>query len=274
VTSRFLDGLSGDPVATATSGATSGISLSLVSLHGDVVRTTSPTAVTSPDGQFNDADEFGVTRDAADPTGAVTANGPRYGWLGAKQRAADTGAGLMLMGVRVYAPVLGRFLQADPVYGGNETTYGYPNNPITMFDLDGRWGMPKWVKKAAKATGRWAYNNAGYISIGVCVVSVGLGCGIAMAAAAGIAAHKAYNSCRGCGRSKRFGKAFGAAAFSYVGKGLGSTGAGRSRSPSKSRRHVTRHCSARRLAAMFAGMRRPGTEHSSLVTTTADVDEV
>jgi len=57
----------------------------------------------------------------------------------------------MLMGVRVYAPVMGRFLQIDPVYGGNESTYGYPNNPITMFDLDGRMSLSfKWAKQVVK----------------------------------------------------------------------------------------------------------------------------
>jgi hypothetical protein len=42
------------------------------------------------------------------------------------------------MGVRLYAPVLGRFLSTDPVYGGNSTTYGYPTDPINAFDLDGK----------------------------------------------------------------------------------------------------------------------------------------
>jgi RHS repeat-associated protein len=161
VTTRFLDGLAGDPVATSTTGASSAITLNLVNLHGDVVRTTSPTATTAPDGQFNDADEFGVTRDAADPTGAATANGPRYGWLGAKQRAADTGAGLMLMGVRVYAPILGRFLQVAPVYGAGDTAYSYPNNPITMFDLDGR--IPGWMKRAGSFMQRKAYGGYSFL---------------------------------------------------------------------------------------------------------------
>lgn len=137
-TTRFLDGLSGDPVATSTTGASSAIGLNLVNLRGDVVRTTSVTATSAPDGQFNDADEFGITRDPADPTGAATANGPRYGWLGAKQRAADTGAGLVLMGVRVYAPQLGRFLQADPIYGGSANAYDYANaEPVVTTDISG-----------------------------------------------------------------------------------------------------------------------------------------
>jgi RHS repeat-associated protein len=113
-------------------------------LHGDVVRTSSITATGGADGALNDADEFGNVRDAASTTGTAIGTGARYGWLGAKLRAADTGNGLVIMGVRVYAPVLGRFLQRDPVYGGNSNAYSYPNDPIAMFDLDGRWSISRW----------------------------------------------------------------------------------------------------------------------------------
>jgi RHS repeat-associated protein len=63
--------------------------------------------------------------------------------LGGKQRATDTGAtGLTLMGVRLYSPIIGRFLSTDPVYGGNDNTYTYPADPVNSFDLDGRTTMP------------------------------------------------------------------------------------------------------------------------------------
>jgi RHS repeat-associated protein len=32
------------------------------------------------------------------------------------------------MGVRLYQPTLGRFLQADPVYSGNSNAYEYTNS--------------------------------------------------------------------------------------------------------------------------------------------------
>ena len=54
------------------------------------------------------------------------------------------------MDVRIYAPVLGRFLFIDPVYEGNANTYIYPADPINMYDLDGRlsWGdINNWVGK-------------------------------------------------------------------------------------------------------------------------------
>ena len=44
------------------------------------------------------------------------------------------------MGVRLYVPTLGRFLQTDPVPGGSANKYDYASqNPITNFDLNGRW---------------------------------------------------------------------------------------------------------------------------------------
>lgn len=71
-----------------------------------------------------------------------TASG-RYNWLGAKQRSAETvGNSLILMGVRLYNPVTGRFLQIDPVPGGSANAYEYCTaDPINCADLDGaRWG--------------------------------------------------------------------------------------------------------------------------------------
>lgn len=42
------------------------------------------------------------------------------------------------MGVRSYAPALGRFLTPDPVMGGSANPYDYANqDPINLFDLNG-----------------------------------------------------------------------------------------------------------------------------------------
>jgi RHS repeat-associated protein len=135
-TRRYLTGPAGYlGEATTTSGTTT-LSIALAGLHGDILRTTTPTATGSPDGQAVDADEFGIIHDP--DTGAI-GTGPRYSWLGTKQRATDAGtSGLTLMGVRLYTPLLGRFLSTDPVYGGNSTTYSYPVDPINRVDVDGR----------------------------------------------------------------------------------------------------------------------------------------
>jgi RHS repeat-associated protein len=135
-TRRYLDGLTGGlTVEAATTGGATTLTAQLVGLHGDILRTTTLTATGSPDGPGIDTNEYGVVRDT---TGAPT-TGPRHGWLGGHQRPADTGnTGLILMGVRLYAPLLGRFLQTDPIYGGNPNTYTYPVDPVGDVDLDGR----------------------------------------------------------------------------------------------------------------------------------------
>src|SRR5437899_3558203 len=44
------------------------------------------------------------------------------------------------MGVRLYLPSIGRFLQVDPVEGANANDYKYSNqDPINNSDLNGKW---------------------------------------------------------------------------------------------------------------------------------------
>jgi RHS repeat-associated protein len=71
----------------------------------------------------------------ANPTPTQT----RYGYLGSKQRYTSTGAGIIEMGARLYAPQLGRFLQTDPIEGGSANDYDYAyQDPLNSFDVDGR----------------------------------------------------------------------------------------------------------------------------------------
>jgi RHS repeat-associated protein len=103
-------------------------------LHGDIIATASTPAGQQPPASPTVAaeyDEFG------NPTSG-TSNG-RYGWLGAKQRSGDDQGGLLLMGVRLYNPLLGRFLQTDPVPGGSANEYDYcSQDPVNASDLDGQ----------------------------------------------------------------------------------------------------------------------------------------
>jgi RHS repeat-associated protein len=59
----------------------------------------------------------------ATPEGSTA--GVRYGWLGGKQRSAETVSGAVLMGGRLYDASAGRFLSADPEYDGSFNSYEY-----------------------------------------------------------------------------------------------------------------------------------------------------
>ncbi|UZN03158.1 hypothetical protein [Cellulomonas sp. S1-8] len=117
---RWVEGADGQ-VAVQTS-ATGDQVLQLVDLHGDVVGTVPiHDGAEKPSWQelsYASYDEFGSPRPLS---GGASANAPpaRYGWLGAAQRSADTPTGVVLMGVRLYHPGVGRFLQVDPVAGGS-----------------------------------------------------------------------------------------------------------------------------------------------------------
>jgi RHS repeat-associated protein len=71
--------------------------------------------------------------------GTRTGTGTTDSWLGPHQRGYEHTAGLnqVLMGARTYLPTYGIFTAADPVEGGNDSTYTYPNDPINRMDLDG-----------------------------------------------------------------------------------------------------------------------------------------
>ncbi|MGY0234097.1 discoidin domain-containing protein [Longispora urticae] len=158
---RNVSGPDGD--LAATTSATGEVKLSLSNLHGDVALTID-TALTSP--EFHEFDEFGVPK--------AGQAGQRYGWLGGKQRSSEAQGGVVLMGVRLYQPALGRFLQVDPVAGGSATAYDYCNaDPVNCTDLDGRWGWKKILGKVAAVASIAAIipGPIGMIASGVAAVS-------------------------------------------------------------------------------------------------------
>lgn len=144
-TTRYVASISGDLsgslVSEGTSvSAVSELTLALANPHGDVVTTlTVPTTgpATGVDG-WSTYDEYGnPTAAAATP---LEESGIGYGWVGSKQRSTQ-GHGLTLMGARVYNAVVGQFTSRDPIFGGNSTTYAYPQDPQNGYDLTGTMGF-------------------------------------------------------------------------------------------------------------------------------------
>lgn len=67
-----------------------------------------------------------------------------YAWHGQQQRPLEHQPGAIPtieMGARQYDPMLGRFLELDPVEGGNLNSYLYPVDPLNQSDLDGLFCM-------------------------------------------------------------------------------------------------------------------------------------
>ncbi|MGP7961317.1 DNRLRE domain-containing protein [Sanguibacter sp. A247] len=128
-------------------------------------------------------DEYGNRAGAGVKAGALD-----YGWLGGKERASDP-SGLLLMGVRLFNSVTGLFTSVDPVVGGNESVYGYPNDPINKLDLDGN----AWNWKAIAITSAVVLVGAaacisfpascGAVAVGVARVAVAVGSKVAARAA-------------------------------------------------------------------------------------------
>ncbi|MCW2599501.1 MAG: repeat protein [Frankiales bacterium] len=154
----YTSGLAGNLAASTTGTSTT---YQLSNLHGDIAVTT--TAGTNTLGASLEADEYGTPR-------GTTA---RYGWLGGKQRSSDDLGGIVLMGVRLYSPVLGRFLQTDPVPGGSANNYDYANqDPINQLDLDGRWPhFHHWKALAKFAIGAVALAACGGICLAAGIIA-------------------------------------------------------------------------------------------------------
>lgn len=127
---RNIAGVDGN-LAAIYNSQTGTAEMQYADIHGDIIVTASSNPGASGNGFTNiyNYDEFGAPKTAV----------PRYGWLGGGERSTETQTGTSLMGVRIYQPQLGRFLQKDPVRGGSANAYDYANqDPLNQLDLDGR----------------------------------------------------------------------------------------------------------------------------------------
>ncbi|QNA75393.1 RHS repeat-associated core domain-containing protein [Streptomyces sp. So13.3] len=152
---RNVRGLDGNLAATTTK--TGGAVLQLTNLHGDVALQLPLDTAVAP--VVLDSDEYGNPRSGQAAT--------RYDWLGGKQRSGDTPSGLTLMGARLYDPTSGRFLSADPVYGGNANSYEYcTGDPVGCTDLSGCTSVKRCGITYPVSTGWFPVKIYGYYGPG------------------------------------------------------------------------------------------------------------
>lgn len=158
---RYISGPTGGLEAITTNlSSVRNPTLQVTDLRGNIVAAPAAEAQTLTATQ--ESSEFGQPRDPQQNIGT-------YNWLGEHQRSGDTLGGVVLMGVRVYNPAVGRFLSVDPVPYGSPSPYLYPTDPINQTDLNGKWWS--WLKKAAG----WAWRNKGTILTVAASVIPGVG---------------------------------------------------------------------------------------------------
>jgi RHS repeat-associated protein len=125
-------------------------------IHGDIIykgNSASTRYTYDPFGQVIDSTgNLGtLTADDAGPN-TLTGNADN-GWAGPNRKLYEHQGSIATieMGARQYVPGLGRFLETDPITGGNTSDYNYPNDPINGSDLTGKWVCPVWANSACNA---------------------------------------------------------------------------------------------------------------------------
>ena len=145
-------------VTTTFKGTVSTTSMQLTNLRGHVV--------TTLDLDSNAVSGWCVYDSFGNPqTSQTNDNLINYSSYGQQERATNT-IGLILMGARVYNPETNQFTSKDPIKGGNENSYTYPNDPINGSDFSGLNG---WIDLGVAIFG-------GLIAGAICAATAVVGC--------------------------------------------------------------------------------------------------
>ena len=115
---------------TIKNGVTSA-SMQITDTHGHTVNTINLAGTNTDYSSWTNYDSFGNPL-----TSQTNSNLVNYSAYGQQERATNN-TGLILMGARVYNPKTNQFTSIDPIPGGNENSYTYPNDPINQSDFNG-----------------------------------------------------------------------------------------------------------------------------------------
>ena len=166
--------------------------------------TTSGLLLWDPFGQPLDSNTRAIGTISSDDSGQVAGNTQWH--QGALKQAESVGSTTVIeMGVRLYVPALGRFLQVDPIEGGGANDYVRPPDPVNMHDLSGMFvpfllaalgivfspavlvGVAVVVGVFVVATNPWVQKQFGYIGAAISNFNRSISLAIPLAVAGTIA---------------------------------------------------------------------------------------
>jgi RHS repeat-associated protein len=120
-------------VTTTVKNGVTSAAMQITDLQGHTVTTVTLAGTNTDYSSWADYDSFGNPLNPQTNTNLIN-----YSAYGQQERATNT-TGLILMGARVYNPETNQFTSIDPIPGGNENRYAYPNDPINHADYSGLW---------------------------------------------------------------------------------------------------------------------------------------